>query len=53
MHAGKERTYPLKSRIPVYIGYFTTWVDDLGEIHFYDDIYGLDERLSELLMTEK
>jgi len=53
MHAGKERTYPLKSRIPVYIGYFTTWVDDQGEIHFYDDIYGLDERLSELLMTEK
>jgi L,D-transpeptidase YcbB len=53
MHAGKESTYPLKSKIPVYIGYFTTWVDDEGKINFYDDIYGLDERLAELLIDEK
>ena len=53
MHAGKESTYPLKSKIPVYIGYFTTWVDDRGEIDFYNDIYGLDERLAKLLIDEK
>jgi murein L,D-transpeptidase YcbB/YkuD len=28
-------------------------VDEQGEINFYDDIYGLDERLVELLMDEK
>jgi murein L,D-transpeptidase YcbB/YkuD len=52
MHAGIESTYPLKSKIPVYIGYFTAWVDQQGEINFYDDIYGLDERLAKLLIDE-
>jgi murein L,D-transpeptidase YcbB/YkuD len=50
MHAGKENTVVLKSKIPVYIGYFTAWVNAAGEINFYDDIYGRDERLAELLI---
>jgi hypothetical protein len=29
-----EKTYNLKTRIPVYIGYFTAWVDREGQIHF-------------------
>ena len=33
MHAGKENAYVLKKKIPVYIGYFTAWVDDKGEIN--------------------
>jgi len=53
MPAGNESTYPLKSKIPVYIGYFTIWVDEQGVINFYDDIYGLDGRLAELLIDEK
>jgi L,D-transpeptidase YcbB len=53
MHAGIESTYPLKNKIPVYIGYLTAWVNQQGEINFYEDIYGLDERLAELLLDEK
>jgi murein L,D-transpeptidase YcbB/YkuD len=51
MLAGKEKTYNLKTRIPVYIGYFTAWVGSDGEISFYNDIYNRDERLAELLLS--
>ena len=52
MNRGVEKTYKLKTKIPVYIGYFTAWVDRDGTIHFYNDIYGHDARLSELLLTD-
>ncbi len=42
----------LKKKIPIYIGYFTAWVNDSGEIGFYNDIYERDERLINLLNTE-
>jgi len=50
MNAGKESTYSLQRKIPVYIGYFTAWVNDNGEINFYDDIYKRDENLYKLLI---
>jgi murein L,D-transpeptidase YcbB/YkuD len=53
MHAGKENTYVLKKKIPVYIGYLTAWVDQQGRINFYKDIYNRDERLAELLIADK
>lgn len=53
MHAGKESTYILKKKIPVYIGYLTAWVDEQGEINFYKDVYELDGRLAELLLDGK
>jgi murein L,D-transpeptidase YcbB/YkuD len=53
MHAGKESTYILKKKIPVYIGYLTAWVDENGEINFYKDVYDLDGRLAELLLDGK
>ena len=53
MHAGTEKAYTLKTRIPVYIGYFTAWVDREGEIHFYDDIYERDEQLASLLFENQ
>ena len=52
MHAGKEKTYTLKSKIPVYIGYFTALVDENGEINFFDDVYNRDERLAEIVMNQ-
>jgi murein L,D-transpeptidase YcbB/YkuD len=52
MNSGKETWYTLKNKIPVYIGYFTAWVDDEGEIHFYDDIYKRDETLASLLFEK-
>jgi L,D-transpeptidase YcbB len=53
MHSGKETTCRLKNKIPVYIGYFTAWVDQQGVINFYNDIYDRDERLAGLLFDEK
>jgi murein L,D-transpeptidase YcbB/YkuD len=52
MHKGKESWYTLKNKIPVYIGYFTAWVDDEGVIHFYDDVYQRDDRLATMLFEE-
>ncbi|MBS4062313.1 MAG: L,D-transpeptidase family protein [Bacteroidetes bacterium] len=53
MHAGEESIYNLKQKIPVYIGYFTTWVDDLGSIGFYEDVYERDNRLALLLFYKE
>lgn len=35
MSGEKETTCMLKHKIPVYIGYFTCWVQDNGEINFF------------------
>ena len=53
MNARKESIYTLKTEIPVYIGYFTTWVDEDGQINFYKDVYERDERLAELLFYKQ
>jgi len=53
MNAGKESTYVLKKKIPVYIAYFTAWADDNGNVAFFEDIYKRDDRLSGLLYAAK
>lgn len=52
MHTNKEVWHTLKNKIPVYIGYFTAFVDDQGDINFYKDIYERDNRLTSILMDE-
>lgn len=52
MKGEKETVYILKKKIPIHIGYFTAWVNDSGEINFYNDIYIRDERLAELLFSD-
>ena len=52
MNARKEKWVTLKKKIPVYIGYFTAWVDADGGIHFYDDVYNRDERLGEMVFEK-
>lgn len=52
MNKGKETWYTLPNKIPVYIGYFTAWVDDEGNINFYKDIYERDNALANLLLEE-
>jgi L,D-transpeptidase YcbB len=42
----REKSVRLKQPLPVYLVYFTSWVDDSGNIHFYDDIYGHDQTLA-------
>ena len=50
MHKGEESWYTLKRKIPVYIGYFTAFVDAEGNINFYKDVYEKDARLAAMLV---
>ncbi|RUT68056.1 L,D-transpeptidase [Flavobacterium cupreum] len=52
MNGEKETTCMLKKKIPIYIGYFTSWVNDQGEISFFPDVYGRDESLDQLLYSD-
>ena len=47
MNSGKEKFVTLKETIPVFIGYFTAWVNSKGELNFRDDIYGHDKKMAE------
>ena len=50
MNAGVEKFVPLKKRIPVYIGYFTAFMDKDGNVNFRDDIYKRDDALFSMLV---
>ncbi len=52
MNAGKEQYYTLKDPIPVFIGYFTAWVDREGKLNFRDDIYGHDKKMKARLFAK-
>jgi L,D-transpeptidase YcbB len=39
--------------VPVYIGYFTAFVDSNGRLNFRDDVYGHDARLAATLFGSK
>ena len=51
MNSGKEKYVTLKQTIPVFIGYFTAWVDRDGKLNFRDDIYGHDKEVAEHLFA--
>lgn len=44
---GDERWVKFRRKIPVYILYFTTWVDDDGTVRFHHDVYKLNEQLQD------
>lgn len=46
MHSHIEKKVPVRPSVPVYIVYFTAWVDQDGLVNFRHDIYGHDARLS-------
>ena len=46
MNAGVEKYVSVKPPMPVYIVYFTSWVNHKGKVNFRNDIYGLDKKLS-------
>lgn len=50
MHSGREQYVTLKKKIPVYIGYFTAFINSEGAINFRNDIYKRDDRLLTMLM---
>lgn len=50
MHSGKEKYITLNKPVPVFITYFTAFVDRQGQINFRQDIYKRDDRLADFLM---
>ncbi len=42
IESGNTKTIALAKPLPVYVLYMTAEVDDLGRIHFYNDVYGRD-----------
>ena len=52
MNAGKEQFFTLKETVPVFIAYFTAWVDRSGKLNFRDDIYKRDNRLAKAIMEQ-
>lgn len=42
INAGKQTYIKLKNKVPIYITYYTAWVDSSGKLNFRDDIYDRD-----------
>ena len=47
-----ETGISVKPNMPVYIAYFTAWVDHKGNLNFRNDIYNLDEELAKEIFVE-
>ncbi len=43
---GKNAKEAMPEQIPVYVAYFTAWPDTDGNVHYYSDMYGRDQRLA-------
>ena len=52
MHLAKEKWVTIKKPIPVFIVYFTAWVDQDGQLNFRKDIYGHDENMGRKLFLK-
>jgi len=50
---GERKVVKLSVPVPVHITYQTVWVDNAGEIHFNNDNYGRDQKLTEILFNRK
>lgn len=53
MNGTKEKFVTLKDKVPVYIGYFTAFVDSNGRLNFRDDVYGHDAKLTATLFGSR
>ena len=51
--SGKQRVVRLPEEVPVYLLYWTAWVDDEGFLHFRDDIYQRDKPMVRALYQKK
>jgi L,D-transpeptidase YcbB len=49
---GYDQHVALKQKIPVYITYFTLWVNEDGSMSTFNDVYGHDARMAAALFGE-
>ncbi len=47
MNSEKEQFVAVKNPVPVFITYYTAWVDDSGLLNFRTDIYGHDKEIAQ------
>ncbi len=52
MNSGKEKYVTLTQTMPVFIAYFTAWVDRQGQLNFRKDVYNRDSRLIGMMMEK-
>jgi len=52
MNSGDEQFVKLKDPVPVFITYYTAWVDENGQINFRDDLYGHDKQVAEKMFSK-
>ncbi len=45
----KEKVIALEAPVPIYVTYYTAWVNKDRSVHFRDDVYGRDRRLADAL----
>ncbi|MBA2499939.1 MAG: L,D-transpeptidase family protein [Chitinophagaceae bacterium] len=45
MNNGEEKYVKLKDPVPVFISYYTAWVDEQGRMNFREDIYDHDKKI--------
>lgn len=46
MNSGTEKYVKLKDPVPVFISYYTAWVDEQGRLNFREDIYDHDKKMA-------
>jgi murein L,D-transpeptidase YcbB/YkuD len=51
MKGGTETFVKLKKKVPVFLAYFTAWVDREGRLNFAEDIYEHDKNMKRLLFS--
>lgn len=52
MEGKEETTFKLANKVPIYICYFTSWVNESGEISFFRDVYEKDDDLNKIMYQE-
>jgi murein L,D-transpeptidase YcbB/YkuD len=50
---GKTTELKLEKKIPLFIDYYTAWVDKEGRLNFREDVYKKDKILSDYLTLNK
>lgn len=53
LNSQEQKFVKLKNKVPVFITYFTAWVDRKGQLNFRQDVYHHDAKMKALLFTEK
>lgn len=51
MNSGNEQFVKIKDPVPVFITYYTAWVDENGQLNFRDDIYNRDEEIAKKMFN--